>query len=124
MEQYECIILEIEVENPIVTRSQFPDLISEILRNLIAQMCPVILQKLDVEDNLLMLYAGILARDTLLLEVIKEIPQFGSPVCSTVKLDVKHTLLRVPSDVYMIAQMRPKVKGIPSFFHEQSVFCS
>ena len=75
VKKHECFILKVEIENPIVARTKFPDIFNEMFGYICPEPCSIFLQKFNVKGNLLVLDAGIFALNCFLLEIVKKFPE-------------------------------------------------
>lgn len=62
MEKNKGVISKVEIEYTVVSWAQFPYTIAEVLRNIFRKAGAIVLQQLNVQNCLFILYAGIFVR--------------------------------------------------------------
>lgn len=75
VKEYEGFILKVKIENSIIARSQFPDIFNEMFCYICSESRSVLLQKFNVQGNLLVLDSSILVLASLLLQIVKKFPK-------------------------------------------------
>ena len=60
VQQHKPITPPTEVEYPVISRTQLPDAIHQMLRHILGKPCSVVLQQLDIQHDLFILYSRIL----------------------------------------------------------------
>lgn len=73
VEKNNSVFSEVKIENPVVSGTKFPYVLDDVPGDVLPKPCPVLLEKLDVEGNLIVLDAGIFACYRFLLQVIEKL---------------------------------------------------
>lgn len=96
MQQDIGVISEVEEENAVVARTQFPYVIRDQLDDVIRKLGAVPLQQINVHHQLLVLNPGILALCDLLLEFFKKLSDIGMTAGVLIELNLKYCDTSLP----------------------------
>lgn len=91
VQQHKPVTPPTEVEYPVISRTQLPDAIHQMLRHILGKPCSVVLQQLDIQHDLFILYSRILIGCAFYPQLFQKVPQFGNASVVLVKFDCIHS---------------------------------
>ena len=85
------VIIKEGIQYTVVSGAQFPYTIPEVFRNIFRKAGAILLQKLNVENCLLILYTGIFICGCFLPQCFKKFPNDGLSVAFFIEFDCIHS---------------------------------